>query len=284
MHVRYKLRKSKGLVTPKGPEFSDAETISCDIDGTSIKFKAPKHRPRRSNHKQILPSNSYKMDEMVFREFQDECVVNNISWEHFDLFYNTWAFYGPWFTGVLAELRMSFSLVKSINKENNDYSLFHPRAFEKVIGDYLTSNFSTYANDLMNGRHEYIAPVNWRPLNSLPVVAVKLQVEPDTEVIRDTIQHFVFFPISDKVMACVQFVPSQILAASQEELDKRVSRSTMHELMNNIIDSIDIDLSPDATAQKTKALEGLHDTSLVSEFLPLKWSDLKHNNEVKQLD
>ncbi len=161
MHVPYKLRESNGLIIPKGPRFSSARTISCTIDGTVISFKAPKHRPQHSNDEQLLPNYSYSSENMIYRSYYNESIDESDNWNYFEFFYNAWAFYGPWFTGTLAELEMHVSLVKPVNDKNQGFSLFHPRAFEKIIGDYLTNNFSKYISESSGGKHHYIAPLNW---------------------------------------------------------------------------------------------------------------------------
>jgi hypothetical protein len=283
-YVRLKLREPKERIIPKGPGFSWPQTIVCDIDDTVISFKAPKHRPRRSNHEQLMPKRFYQMDEMIFRSNYDKGFKVSDNWKVFELFHRTWAFNGPWFTGTLGELRMYFKLVKPVNCENPDFSLFHPRAFEKIVGDYLTNEFSRYIDKEKGNKHHYIAPVDWQPLKSLPVVAVRLQVISDETVARDSIRHFVFFPIADQVMACIQFIPSQLRAASQEELDKRVSRSTMYELMDQIIDSFELKLSPQAIENQKAALAGLDDTSLVKDYPPLKWDRPSTVEEMEKLE
>ncbi len=284
MYVRYKLRKAKGLITPKGPNFSSAKTIQCDIDGSVVKFKTPKHRPLISGEEPIFPAHSYHLNDMFFRSSYQEGFKVSDNWETFRLLENAWAFYGPWFTGAVAELVMYATLIKPINYENDDFSLFHPRAFEKIIGDYLTNSFSTYTSESRGGKHHYIAPLNWQPLTNLPVVAVRLQVEADAKVTHDNKQYFLFFPVTDKVMACMHFDPSRLLALSQEELDKRVNESSMLELMNNIIDSIELTLSPEVQAQQKAALAGLDDASLISDFPPLKWPVVDKENTFKELD
>ena len=42
--------------------------------------------------------------------------------------------------------------------------------------------------------------------------------------------------------------------------------------ISNRFGSLKLTLSPEAEAQQAKALEGLDDTSLVKEFLPIKWT------------
>ena len=283
MYVRTKLREPDGLVIPKGPSFSRAQTISCDIDGTTLHFKAPKHQPRRSSHKELTPARRFHMEEMIFRSNYNEDISVSDNWKTFDLFHRSWAFNGPWFTGSLAEMYMYFTLVKPVNYENMDFSLFHPRAFENIVADYLSNEHSKYI-DKDNGKHLFIAPVDWQPLSKLPVVAVRLQVVPDETITYSTIDHFVFFPIAEQVMACIHFIPSQLRPLPQEELDKLVSRSTMYELMDNIIDSIQLTLSPEALARQKAALAGLDDTSLVKEFLPLKWDNVKQDSGFKKIE
>ncbi len=283
MKVRYKLRKAEGLITPQGPNFSQAKRILCDINGTVIKFSAPKHQPRHTNDKPVLPACAYKLDEIAFRSNYQEGFNVSDNWKTFKLYYNAWAFYGSWFTGVLAELEMSCTLIKPINYENEDFSLFHPRAFEKIIGDYLTNDYSMLKSKMMGGGHHYIAPVNWQPLADFSSVAVKLEVRPDVSVINRAIEYLVFFPITHKVMVCIRFIPSQLLNLSQKELDKRVDRSTMLELMENIINSIEVTLSPGAQAQQKAALAGLDDVSLIKDFPPLKWDESDADLSSKEL-
>lgn len=269
-NVRYKLREPKSQVIPKGPGFTWARKITCDIGGTIISFKAPKHRPRKPNHEPLLPKRAYSLEDMIFRSNYSKGFKVSDSWDIFELFHNTWAFNGPWFTGCLAELEMFFKLVRP-KHNGSDFSLFHPRAFEKIIGDYLTNEFSTYIDEDKANKYHYIAPVSWQPLTTLPVVAVRLQVVPDESVSRDTIRHFVFFPITDQIMACIQFIPSQLRAASQEELDKRVSRSTMYQLMDDIINSIELKLSAKTAERQQSAIAGLDNASLVKAYSPLQW-------------
>lgn len=283
MHVRTKFRKPNGLVTPKGPSFSSAKKICINLDGTILSFKAPKHRPRRKGHKSIQPEHNYKFEEMIFRSsYRNDSTVND-NWKTYKLFYRSWAFYGPWFTGTLADLWMFLELVKPVNYENSDFSLFNPRAFENIVADFMTNNYSKYT-DSENDKQLYITPVEWQPLTHLPVIGVRFQVIPDESVTYSTIEHLVFFPITDKVMAYIHFTPSQIRAASQEENDKRVSRSTMYKLMDNIIDSIQLTLSPVAQAQQKTALAGLSDTSLVKEFMPLQWRNTNPESAAKKLE
>ncbi|MGQ9426469.1 hypothetical protein ACXYTJ_10210 [Gilvimarinus sp. F26214L] len=98
-----------------------------------------------------------------------------------------------------------------------------------------------------------------------------------------TIAHWVFFPIADDIMATFHFMPSRLLGLPRSELDKRASVAPMYDLMEKIINSIELELSPDAKAQQARALAGLTDTSLVKEYPPLKWDKAAPGAELRYL-
>jgi hypothetical protein len=179
---------------------------------------------------------------------------------------------------------MYFDLVKPVNFANMNFSLFHPRAFEKVVADYLTNEFSTRINEDRGNAQEYIAPVGWQPLNKLPVVAVRLQVVPAEFLAIGGVRHYMFFPLGDQLMACVHFMAAQRGLGTMQERDKRVSRATMEELVTQIINSFELQLSPEALEHRNIALAGLDDTSLVTDFPPLKWGASSEAEDRKQLE
>ncbi|WP_075185002.1 hypothetical protein [Teredinibacter haidensis] len=285
-NVPFKLREPNGLIVPKGPNFAWARTIRSEIDGTEICFKAPKHRPRRSNDKPIFPEryNNAKKT-LLYRNYYDEGeAARGLAdhWREADFFYHAWAFYGPWFTGAMAELDLSFNLIKVINYPKN-VSLFHPRTLELVIGDYLTNLYSHHLSETRGGIQVFKAPINWQPLHHLPVNAARLEVVSEDFSPHRTIKHLLFFPIADDQMARLIFYPTRFKGLPRAEQDKLVSVQPMYDLMDNIINSIQLTLSPEAQAQKDAALAGMEDTSLVQNYAPLKWDKLDEEEKIKIL-
>ena len=61
-------------------------------------------------------------------------------------------------------------------------------------------------------------------------------------------------------------------AISHEEQGKQVGMSTIEQLSTDIMNSIQIELSPETQAQQAKALEGCEDATLSESFPPLKWT------------
>lgn len=286
MNVSLKLREPKQQIMPKGPDFRWAPSIRGDLNGTQIRFNAPRHRPRRSNHLPVEPERRYSERDMFFRSMYDE--VNDAEhglkdhFEKLEYFYRAWAFNGPWFTGTVAELSLSFDFIKAVNFPTT-MSLFHPRAFEQVIGEYLTFMYSYHLDFTREYIQEFDAPINWQSLDHLPVNAVRMESVPRDFSPHRTIEHLVFFPIADDVMAKLLFMPSRLLGLPRSELDKRASVETMYELMDKIIHSIELELSPEAKAQQAKALAGMADTSLVKDYPPFKWDKAPPEVEHKYL-
>jgi hypothetical protein len=271
----FKLRESKHRVTPRGPSLRWTTRTHVDFSGTILSFRVPKHKPVRVEREPIYPERSYNLENLPLRvDFVDADADRGRKnpFRRRDIFFHSWVFCGPWFTGVLGELRFTLTLFQPVNYPQS-FSLLHPRALEMVIGDYLDYRFSDHLN--LSGAQNFIAPVNWQPLSQLPVNAVRLEVVPQLpSAPTRTTEHLMFFPLADDLLVLCRFEPSRFKNLPSEEMDKRVNIQPMHDLMNEIINSIQVKLSPEAQAQQAKALAGLGDTSLAKEFPPLKWDKL----------
>lgn len=64
----------------------------------------------------------------------------------------------------------------------------------------------------------------------------------------------------------------------ERDTGKWIDNAPLEQLVKDIIDSLQITLSPEAKQQQGKALAGLADTSLVKEYPPIKWG--KAANEI----
>jgi len=275
MHVRLKLREPNGLVIPKGPNFARAQTIQSDFDETQLRFRAPKHRASNGRPKEVLPKRSYQLNDIyhLFRMYGDGNYEDANHLEYYECFRRFWTFYGPWLTGRQAELQMDMTLIMPVNFDN-EFSLYHPRAFEKLVSDYLIRIYGNGINPVTEGP-SHMAPVNWQPLIQFPTPAARLDAVPTPGGIEHDITTWIFFTLSDNLLASVSFEFNRILNLPKEELDKRVSVETMAELMNQIIDSFQLTLSDQAKQQQQAALEGLEDTSVTKDFPPIDWAALK---------
>jgi hypothetical protein len=274
MNVRLKLRESRGLVTPRGPRAM--RTIRSEIAGSELSFTVPQHRPWNRNNDATFPDPSYSKERLhLFSNYndQDEAAGRKNIFRSREIFSHAWAYYGPWFTGVLSELRSSVYLYRPINYPQK-FSLFHPRALELVIGDYLDYLYSDHLVQTRGHIQEFIAPIGWTPLHNLPVNAVKFEVKNQEFLRGRTDRILVVFPLLDDLMVVMHFNASCLKNLPKAEINKLINPQPMHDTINNIINSIHLKLSPEAQAQQAKALEGLADTSLVKHFPPIKWDKL----------
>ncbi len=262
----------KGLVVPKGPNFNRAGKVAGEFGGTKLIFKAPKHSPMRLHEKSRSCAGVYSsVEELSFRKDKAKRGLTN-RWCQFEYFYHSWAFNGPWFTGAFSELQCHINIIKAI-KYPKDFSLFHPRALESVIDDYLTYGYSHHIFEFAGNIQEFEAPVDWQPLTHLSVNAVRFKVASQGFSTYRT-EHWVISPLTDNLMVTMVFRPNRLNNLPREILDERVDEKPMLELIDNIIDSIEVELSPVARAQQKAALEGLDDSSLIKEHPLLKWDKL----------
>jgi hypothetical protein len=272
MNFQIKLRQQVEYCDPVGPSFDSAKKFKFSIEGTEIEFRAPKHRPMIKSEKAKYLKAFYKYDDhsMSFKSQNKEVVVKD-HWEYANLFHHDWAFNGPWFTGCLADVSMSILIYRS-KLSNNDISFFHPRAFEQIIGDFLTNKYSKMKTD---GKYDYQAPINWQPIDSLPVPAARLEVVSDGSVALYSKSVQFFFPIDNHHFICMIFYPSRSAPGNEAEIDKIIGYKNLGELIDNIIGSVKVTLSPEAKMQQENAIKGLEDTKLTRVFLPMQWKKSK---------
>ena len=271
MNSRLKLREQTDFCDPVGPSFASAKKWKTRIEGTEIEFRAPKHRPMVKSKKGATPEPSYRYDNINFRSIYNKKLHVANDWDEATLFYHNWAFNGPWFSGCLADLTLTFTLLKK-RHSNPAVSFFHPRAFEQTIAEYLTNLFSKQKTQ---GKHKFIAPIKWQPVSGLPVFAVRFQSESDTSIGLYFKTEYLIFPLEDQHLAVFTFYPSRHASGSIEEINKQIGEGNINKLINDIIDSIHVTLSAEAKLQQSRALEGLEAPSLTNSFPPLDWSGSK---------
>ena len=136
------------------------------------------------------------------------------------------------------------------------------------MGDYLTQQ---YAKLIPHGKSGWAAPVDWQVIHSLPCVAASLIALPNQEVSSKTLEKLLLFPVGDQYLVKLKFIPSL--------RHKPVDPQPMQQLMADIINSLQVSLSPAALAQQARALEGLVDSALIEQFPPMKWTTPKQDAE-----
>jgi hypothetical protein len=271
-YLPFKLRSQTSYTVPKGPNFKWASVVKTCINGTHISLTTPSSRkvfeeepvtPRKTI---FLRNNDFKPDNLDNRE-----------WEYFTVIARSWSFNGPWFTGQAGALRLHVSVMRRLN-HNPQVSYFHPRAFEATIADLM--HFYHAGSPHYNKKiQRWYVPVDWTPLKNFPSVAAKFDAVRNPDVGRPERYRYLFMPISDEYLLQVSMPITRVLpfirssAIPEDDTDKWISEEPMKELADQILNSLQVRLSPEAEQQQAKALErlSLEERVLVKEFPPLKW-------------
>lgn len=267
-----KLRHQTDFCTPKGPSFKFSGHVSFSIGGTNISFRAPRHS-FASKLEPIRPYSIHDVNDLRMRPRSHD--NDHDKWLYQSFFRRQWEFYGPWFSGFKGDLILDIAVI-SRNEDSDLASNYRPRVLESSIADYLKI---VYSDDLYEGAQQWHAPVDWTVIKVWPCVAVTFYAKPNDEVPGcHSPCRYVVFPISDKHLIRMSFDLGRG-AGRQYEQDKIVDIAPLEKLSSDIINSIQVKLSPEALAQQAKALEGIEDTSLSESFPPIKFTTPEQDAE-----
>ena len=268
LNLPIRLRYSDEYCTPKGPTIQQARPVRINVDGTDFEFKAPRHNSSNPGYEASVPRRQYLLPRETFRTYDGDDQYKR--WKYLSVLFRSWSFYGPWLTGRKAELSFSVNILMP-SKPQADVSFYHPRAFESAIASYLTDHYSK--PDKWK-KVNWCAPMHWARVESLPCVAARLEVHPIWKNHpAGAITKNLFLPIGDHFLFHFSFTPTLLGKGPEWESEKYVDPAPVNQLLEDIIASLKVTLSPEAKAKQAKALEGLSDTSLTPTFPPLKWTD-----------
>ena len=265
-----KLRQQTDFCIPKGPSFKRAGLIKFSIGGTEISLRAPRHKSQFAYKEAIQPPKECEYNHLMMKPVRQK----RKQWLSHSLFMRSWRFNGPWFSGSVGELSMSISLITP-SSFYTKVSFFRPKAFESAIADFLKY---CYGHDFFEGAQSWLAPVDWGLVSSWPCPAATFYVRANAGSISSPDRYFVF-PVTDTHFIEVYFNLHRAGPGPQEEKDQVISISPLEKLSTDIMNSIQVKLSPEALAQQAKALEGLEDTSLSESFPPIKFTTPEQDAE-----
>lgn len=268
----YRFRRQTTYLVPKGPAYDFAPIIRTFVNGSEISLKVPRNSSRLAV-KPLSPRKSYILNNNDF----NSAVSSEPGWESFPLLARWLDFNGPWFTGNLARLGIFVNVMKPLHP-NPQVSFFHPRAFESAVADLMRYYHSEELsrNNLVQ---DWLAPVEWQPLTNLPCIGVKFDAITNPEVRRSERCRYALLPLTDQYLLLLEFPVTRKLPfihsseEPEDDTDKWISEEPMKELADQILNSLQVRLSPEAEQQQARALErlSLEERVLVKEFPPLKW-------------
>lgn len=260
-----RLRDLDGPCTPCGPVFERARLSRIHLPLCTLELKIPRHSPRRGDkteQTQIL-SDVYKLDGRNY----NRNIMPSQSWEQELITNRKWAFNGPWFSGYKGQVAFSIEGIHT-KQPSQTLNFLHPKAFEIAVLGYLTASEGHSLYDEGKMIPGYRAPLNWTPLNFLPVPAVQFDMLMATPGYR---HRLAFFPVSRDRLIHLRFDYWQACTGSQEVQDQKINPKPMQDLIDNIIRSIQLTPSPELEAELTEIRKICPDLSVSPECAPLKW-------------
>ena len=243
---------------PKGPSFKKAALTKKSLSGTMLEFKAPK--PSRANNPNWTdtptPESFDIYDENIFSlpykidNYQGDLKSVKIflaSWWFKQLGWTTYAgeasFFGRVFTlDVLPAGETFFDKVAFAREIERD---IHQSEFSKFIGCHSKDlgSFTRFEQP------KYLAPINWQWINRGGVDWLYYEVQP----LYGGEEHICWFtPIGHRhfLRFDFSFTKSASNAGNAYRLSQKVSSEPFLELMHNIFDTLQLELSPHALKQR----------------------------------
>ncbi|AMX01226.1 hypothetical protein A3224_00305 [Microbulbifer thermotolerans] len=259
----FRWREHKGQCIPRGPSFRWARMVTVRLTDCTLSLRLPRHAPRPgadSGEWRLLP----RVYDLEGQDHSDREMPSQ-SWLYEGIIARAWAFYGPWFTGCKGNVH--FSLVGlRLSQPNPQINFLHPRALETGALGYITA---CWGHEVYGNKAYYQAPLNWTPLQHLPLPAVRFDMR--CVIQAGELKRFVFFPVGRDKLIKISFTCHQYATGTQEEIDARVSPEPMLELVENIISSLQVSLSPELQREVDAVREAYPDAAVSPDCPPLDW-------------
>jgi len=269
----------------KGPDFNKAKTKRIDIGGNKISMCLPPNRVYWRRHSPELwePQSYYVLpDSPDYNKANADNRLRLLSnsddsddWCSKTIMAREWDFYGAWFTGVLADLRLTLTITQA--DKPGEASYFHPRVLETSIMDRMAMVHDSSGI----GAQIWQVPLRWRQVDNFPCPAVTFMAEPDNDFrAGNDNEYYLVFPIHDNYLIQFRLGVSRTPVRRNGvrlDIEKWTPIAPMEAFAQQIINSVEVELSPQAKAQMKKAHEGLQDASLIKHFAPINVEEYKKN-------
>jgi len=233
----------------RGPDFLRGKHINVAAAGSIIQFRCPRH----STKYKFFPPFHLKNKDCLDVDFSAESFMANNHWCYVEAFFRGWTYWSEWFQGHVGDFSLWVALCAREDNHNFDeISFLHPKGFEYGLTLYLNARYGVHRNPATVYMHK--GPLKWKSINKLPVVAASFMIQP---------AHYIFtFPVSDKHFIFMRFattgVRSDVLPTIEADIQK-------------IINSVDVQLSPETQEKVDKIKAECPDYALPETFAPLNW-------------
>ncbi len=274
----------EAYITPKGPYFPTLRPQQWCLGDTRFHFKAPwsnsvyGSRQYKRDARSRSPGKCSLLTEWRLSNFYPSLIPNR-RWQYAPFHSRTWYFVGPWFSGPRGKLIMVASVVGQVEREDyKSASFFHPRVFETVIADYLSSY---YGHEKAQRGPLYRGPVNWQLLPISPTVQAAAfdvhQIDQGRE--NPELTKHIVFPVSHD-----RFVHIRFNYNGKRLVKNSCDITPMLELNQAIVDTFRLEVGPTMQAQWEEVKKDCPEMSLSETFGELKWPIKPEDVGKRQVD
>lgn len=270
--LKWKLNSIKKPCSPYGPKFDQASLVSFRLNETKVNLHLPP--PSKSKFgKHLLPDKTYN----IYQNSQFYTEVDTPNLPRLNLLHYRWAFYGPSFTGNVAELSCVIAVIAP-KPDHPEYSLFKPRDFEKHIETTVRQVYE-HEDYIDIGKASWNLPVDWKIINNLGIPSISFEALPEYGGERYRV---VLIPISHDRYLRIYFDFYKETTGSYKEVEAMIDSTEMNALADDIISSIRIELSEKAQAERQSILEQYPDQTLSNYVAPYKFTTPEQDEQWKR--
>ena len=263
------IRKRRDRCTPGGPSFERSKAALVQLPTGSLQFRAPRHAPKRAFRTEqisLVPGRNYDLSRTLPIREQ---LMPSRSWKAESICSRSWAFYGPWFTGYKGDVDFCVELLGT-TKNNPDLNFLYPAALETAAQGYITALWGHEIYDKKKRTPYYQAPINWTPINTLPVPAIRLNVEEIPSY--GSHRYYVFFPVAKDALVAVYCSYGQACSGNWEKKDATINPEPFVQLVENIIASVRFTPNPELQREIDAAKAACRgDYAVSSQCQPFHW-------------
>ena len=267
-YLPFKLKDGPKSPLSIGPNYRPSQSSKFVYDGSLFTFSAPRHSPRSRAASDYTDTKNSELSGYPFRQIIGSA-DQNTNWEQMKCFARSWCYWGPWFTGAQIELSLNVFITRPTEPLKQDLSLFNPKFFEGYIPEILTERYGHQTG--IDHLSAYQAPVDWKVVNRHPVPAAIYWVEPVGRGFSAPLRQQLIFPVSRGALAIFSFGFDIYKPGDNKNRLKLVNLAKPKALVEEIIQSLKITLSPQAQADLDKAKAECPGAKLTETFAPLKW-------------
>ena len=242
---------------PKGPDWSKAQIVVKDLSIATLKFKVPPSSPPFPDRNWACEDDHFPLPDF---NLIDQKYLEEYENRHSTIIYsNSWKYRGlPVLQGYCGDIRFFITASRLINPAIN-CTLFSPEEMANaIIKEHDSSFISKHHKARFDDPYDltdikwpnYLAPINSQWVDKGNTRWLYCEAQP--LVNGKTIITF-YTPLSHDVYISFQFLISRsaINAGNPYRIEDRVPLTNFTSLIDKIMDSVELDLPPEASELKT---------------------------------